>query len=320
MAVTRLDRNIRVLNWAAAIALFISMITIFFYAPIERTMGNVQRLFYFHVGSAWVGAVAFFVALVGGVLYLRRPAKKWDTIALASVEIGLVFLTMAIVAGSVWGRPAWNTWWLWSPRLTLVTIAWLTYAAYFMLRGAIEDDEKRGRFAAVYTIVAFVTIIMAYLSVRILRDIHPVVFGGTIESAQGAAEGLQDFAPGLESLKMVLTLNVTVVAFSLLYVAWLANRIRLQNIMDEATVLKMRVAARLQGEHRFSSYLFLATILWQTSVGDPNRFNGYLMLGYGVMWLIGLIYVGTLLTRQRNLHQDIRLLQQILQEDEEAAN
>jgi heme exporter protein C len=249
MELTRLNRNIRIFNWAAAIAIIVALAVIFFYAPTEKTMGNVQRIFYFHVGSAWVGAVAFFVALFSGVKYLRRPHRKWDTLAVASVEIGLVFLTMATVAGSVWGRPAWNTWWLWSPRLTMITIAWLTYAAYFMLRGAVEDEEKRGRFAAVYVIAAFVTIIAAYLSVRILRDIHPVVVGGTTEAAQGAAEGLQEFAPGVESTRMIITLNVSVIAFSVLYVAWLANRIRLQRLMDEATTLKMRVAARLQGDH-----------------------------------------------------------------------
>lgn len=246
MNLTRLNRNVRILNWAAAAAVVISLLTIFFFAPTEASMGNVQRIFYFHVGSAWVGAVAFFVALISGVSYLRKPDRKWDTVAVASVEIGLVFLTMATVAGSVWGRPAWNTWWLWSPRLTLITIAWLTYAAYFMLRGAVEDEEKRGRFAAVYVIVAFVTIIAAYLSIRILRDIHPVVVGSATESAQGAAEGLQEFN-GVDSRDMIITLNVSVVAFSMLYAAWLANRIRLQKLMDEANVLKMRVASRLQG-------------------------------------------------------------------------
>ncbi|MCA9971806.1 MAG: cytochrome c biogenesis protein CcsA [Anaerolineales bacterium] len=247
MHTTRLDRNVRILNWAAAAALAVALLLIFFYAPEERTMGNVQRIFYFHVGSAWVGAVAFFVALLGGVMYLRKSERKWDTIALASVEIGLVFLTMATAAGSVWGRPAWNTWWLWSPRLTLITIAWLTYAAYFMLRGAIDDEEKRGRFAAVYVIVAFVTIITTYVSIRILRDIHPVVFGGTLETAQGAEQGLQDFEQGVESMRMVITLNASVVAFSLIFAAWLANRIRLQQLMDQASTLKMRVSARLQG-------------------------------------------------------------------------
>jgi heme exporter protein C len=247
MELTRLNRYTRILNILAALALLVAMGMIFFYAPVEQTMGNVQRIFYFHVGSAWVGSLAFLVALIGGVMFLRRPERKWDTLAVASVEIGLVFLSMAIVSGSVWGKPAWNTWWLWSPRLTMVTIAWLAYAAYFMLRGAIDDEEKRGRFSAIYVIVSFITVILTFVSIRILRDIHPVMFGGAAETAQGAAEGLQEFS-GLDSMKMVITLNVSVIAFTLTFSAWLLNRIRLQRLMDQTQVLKTRVTAHLQGE------------------------------------------------------------------------
>ncbi len=247
MELTRIDRTVRILNIASFVALAIALAMVFFYAPVERTMGNVQRIFYFHVGSAWVGSLAFLVAMICGVLFLRRPQKKWDTMAMAAVEIGLVFISLAIVSGSVWGKPAWNTWWLWSPRLTIVTIMWLAYAAYFMLRGAIDDEERRGRFAAVYVIVSFVTVILTFASIRILRDIHPVVFGGTMESAQGAEQGLQEFS-GLDSLKMVITLNVTVIAYTLIFAAWLVNRIRLQRLMDQVQMLKMRVASRLQGE------------------------------------------------------------------------
>ncbi|MCP5097759.1 MAG: cytochrome c biogenesis protein CcsA [Chloroflexi bacterium] len=249
MNLVRLNRNVSILNVLAGIALIIDMVMVFFYAPVERTMGNVQRIFYFHVGTAWVGAVAFFIALIFGTLYLRKPERKWDTIVVASIEVGLVFLTITTVAGAVWGKPAWNTYWLWSPRLTLITIAWLTYAAFFMLRGAIEDEEKRGRFSAVYVMISFVTIIMAYISIRIFRDIHPTVFGGTVEAAQGAEEGLQDFAPGLESMKMGITLTANVITFSLIYFAWLVNRIRLQQMSDHVNTLKMRVAARLQGDN-----------------------------------------------------------------------
>jgi heme exporter protein C len=247
MDLTRLSRTIRILNIVSFIALAIALVMVFFYAPVERTMGNVQRIFYFHVGAAWVGSLAFLVAMVCGVLFLRRPEKKWDTMALASVENCLVFISMAIVSGSIWGKPAWNTWWLWSPRLTMVTIMWLAYAAYFMLRGAIEDEERRGRFAAVYVIISFVTVILTFASIRILRDIHPVVFGGTAESAQGAEQGLQEFS-GLDSMKMVITLNVTVIAYTLIFIAWLTNRIHLQRLMDQVQMIKTRVAARLQGE------------------------------------------------------------------------
>ena len=247
MELARLNRNTRILNIAAVVSLIIAMGVIFFYAPVEQTMGNVQRIFYFHVGSAWVGSLAFLVALIGGVMFLRRGDRKWDTVSVASVEIGLVFLSMAIVSGSVWGKPAWNTWWLWSPRLTMVTIMWLAYAAYFMLRGAIDDEEKRARFAAVYVIVAFVTVILTFVSIRVLRDIHPVMFGGTTESAEGMSEGLQEFS-GLDSTKMVITLNVAVIAFTVTFAAWMLNRIRLQQLEDQTVLLKSRVSAYLQGE------------------------------------------------------------------------
>jgi heme exporter protein C len=227
--------------------LVVTLLLIFFYAPNERTMGNVQRIFYFHFGSAIGASVAFGTGLVAGVMYLRRRTRRWDTIAVGSVEIGLIMISMTIAAGSIWGRPAWNTWWTWTPRLTLVTVLWLVYLAYFMLRGAIEDEEKRGRFAAVYVIAAFVTVIMTYGSVRVLRDIHPVVIGSALESAQGTEEGLQDIAPGLDSDRMTITMLVSMATFILLYVAWLLNRIRLQSMMDEVNALKMRVMARLQG-------------------------------------------------------------------------
>ena len=237
-----LNRLVEIFNWSALVMVAITMLLIFFWAPTERTMGDVQRIFYFHVGSGWVSMVAFLIALVGGVLYLRRPSPLWDTVALASVEIGLAFATMNIASGSIWGRPAWNTWWIWSPRLTSVTVMWLVYVAYFMLRGAIEDEQKRRRFSAVYVIAGFVTVLMTFFSIRFLRDIHPVLIGESSEAAQG----LQEFESGLESARMGITLTVTTLTFSLLYVAWLFNRIRLQRMIEEVEQLKMRVFNHLQ--------------------------------------------------------------------------
>ncbi|MBX7250471.1 MAG: cytochrome c biogenesis protein CcsA [Candidatus Promineofilum sp.] len=307
----RLDRAIRIMSILAVVGMVITIGAIFLFAPVELNMGNVQRLFYFHVGSAWVGAMVFGVALVCGVLYLWRGRRVFDTVSLASVEVGLVFLSMAIVGGSFWGKPAWNTWWLWSPRLTLVTVAWLVYAAYFMLRGAIEDDHRRARYAAIYAIVSFVTIILTYISIRIFRDIHPVVFGGTTEAAAGAAEGLQDFN-GLDSARMGITLLISVIGFTLLGSAWILMRIRLQNLIDYADGLKMRVAARLSARPRPAVVSGLALVLSQ--VGEPNQFNAYLIGGYTVMSAFCLLYMGYLAMRQRNLQGDIALLTQLLQE------
>ncbi len=315
----RLDRWIRIFNIGALVAMAVALGATFLYAPVEITMGNVQRLFYFHVGSAWVGSMVFAVALICGILYLRRANRIYDAVSLAAIEVGLVFLTMAIVGGSFWGKPAWNTWWIWSPRLTLVTVAWLVYAAYFMLRGAIDEPHKRARFAAVYAIVAFATIILSYLSIRIFRDIHPVVIGPTTEAAAGAAEGLQEFS-GLDSAKMGITLMINVIAFSILGTAWILARLRLQNLLDYADHLKTRVAAHLSGRARKAGPALVGGLAFalpamQTPIADPNHFIQYLIGGYVVMSAVSLVYMLYLHFRQRNLQNDIRLLTQLLRED-----
>ena len=232
----RLNKASTITNWVAAALILLTLGLVFYYAPTEKTMGFVQRVFYFHVGSAWVASAAFFVALLSGIMFLRKPNRHFDTIAVASVEIGLVFTTMTIASGSIWGRPAWNTWWIWSPRLTSITVLWLVYAAYFMLRGAIEDEDRRGRFSAVYAIAGFVTVIITFYSIRLLRDIHPALIGSG-EAAQGSQE---------LSGAMIVTLNVAVIAFTALYAAWLLNRIRLQHLIDESRVLKLKAMSRLR--------------------------------------------------------------------------
>lgn len=248
MTMIKIEKYIPYLNILAIALILITIGMIFFYAPVESNMGNVHRLLYFHVGSAWVAAVAFAVALVTSIWYLVSPKNSLDTISVASIEIGVIFLTMATASGSIWGRPVWLTWWIWSPRLTSVTVAWLVYVAYFMLRGALTDEEKRKRFAAVYAIIAFMTIIFAYVSIRILRDIHPVVFGDTlVEGVQIDAEGGSEFENGVQSMRMGITMTMATTSFTALYVAWLANRLRLQRLIDQAGLLKMRVAAHLQG-------------------------------------------------------------------------
>lgn len=242
---TRLDKAARILNWAAAAMLLLCLIMVFFFAPTELTMGNVHRILYFHVGTAWVSGIAFFVALAAGFLYLRRRQKKWDIVSMASVEIGLTFATMMILSGSIWGRPAWNAWWDWdSPRLIGVTVMWLFYVAYFMLRGAIEDEEKRARFAAVYVMAGFVTVIFTFLSIRFLRDIHPAVVGPVADAA--TTEGSSEFASSGLAARMGITLTFSTLTFTVLYAAWLVNRYRLQLLINEAAALKMRVVARLQ--------------------------------------------------------------------------
>jgi heme exporter protein C len=199
-------------------------------------MGDVQRIFYYHLGAAWVGFFAFFVTMVSGVLYLWKGGERWDIVGNASAEVGTVFMTMAIVSGSLWARPVWNTWWTWDPRLTISAIQWLLYLAYFMLRAGIEGSERRARFAAVYGIIAFITVPMSFLSIRIWRTIHPVVVGseGSV-SAEGAFN---------MTTSMRYTLFFSLGTFTILYFALLRHRLALAWSEERVARLRQRVLSR----------------------------------------------------------------------------
>ena len=110
--------SLKVLDVISLILLGVSAYLALVFAPTEAVMGQVQRVFYFHVATAWVGMLGFIAAGVSGIVYLRSGDLKWDRIEFAAVEISLVFFFIAIVLGSIWARPVWNTWWTWDPRLT----------------------------------------------------------------------------------------------------------------------------------------------------------------------------------------------------------
>lgn len=154
------------LDFLTAVFFVAAVFMVFSYAPLERTMGLVQKVFYFHVATAWVGMLGFLVAAVVGVLYLIRGERKYDVAGLAAVEISLVFFFIAIVSGSIWARPVWNTWWTWDPRLTTATVVELIYAAYLMLRQGIEDPDRRARFGAVYAVLGFISVPLTFISIR----------------------------------------------------------------------------------------------------------------------------------------------------------
>ncbi len=201
----------------------------------DVTQGAVQRIFYLHV-SAFAGAfVSFIATVVGGVLYLRTRNPKWDILAVAGVEVGLVLGIMNLVTGSIWAYPTWNTWWTWDPRLTSDAIMILTYAAYLMLRQGIENTETRRRFASVYGILAFTTAVITLMITRIRPDtIHPVVIGNNPENAQGA------FSMTV-SISTVLSYNMTVwsIFVPLALIWW---RIRLENLNQRVQAKRASLA------------------------------------------------------------------------------
>ena len=138
---TSTPRGLKALNWITLALFIVATYLVLDFAPRETTMGELQRVFYFHVAAGWTGALGFLVTAVAGGVYLATKDRKWDQIALASVEIGIVFMFINIVTGSIWARPIWNTWWTWDPRLTTATIMELAYIAYLMLRQGIEEPD-----------------------------------------------------------------------------------------------------------------------------------------------------------------------------------
>ncbi len=213
-----------ILALAAAVVVLTALGMVFLYAPREATMGDVQRIFYFHVSSAWVGFFGFFVTFLAGILYLIRRERRWDILALSSVEVGLTFIAMAVLTGSLWARPVWGTYWTWEPRLTISAVQLLIYIAYGMLRRAVEGAERQARFAAVYGIVAFVTVPLSWFAIRWWRTIHPEILSGGGDMA---------LTP-----KMVQTLLVSLAGFTLLYATLLRQRIRLERFSDALALLR----------------------------------------------------------------------------------
>jgi heme exporter protein C len=216
-------KALKFLNGFTSLVFVVSLYLVFFYAPREAVMGEVQRIFYFHVAAGWVGALAFLVTAFAGWLLLARGDHKWDQIALASVEIGVVFTFINIVTGSIWARPIWNTWWTWDPRLVTATVMELIYLAYLRLRQGIEDPDRRARFGAVYGIVGFLSVPLTFLSIRIFRTIHPVVIGNNDPTAQGTF----DMTP-----KMQLAFFFSLFTFTFIYVTLLWHRLRLERFKE----------------------------------------------------------------------------------------
>ena len=190
-------------------------------APREATQGNVQRIMYLHVPSVWVAYLAFAVVLVASIVYLVRRAESADRLAHASAEVGVLFTGLTIATGSIWGKPTWGTWWTWDARLTTVSILFVMYLGYLLLRGMIEDRERGARFAAVLGIVAAFNIPLVHFSVIWWRTLHQPP--SLMKPGPGAMPGI-----------IVAALLVNFAAFTLLYAYFVTRRARVLRLEAEA--------------------------------------------------------------------------------------
>ena len=221
------QQTTRALGIAAAVMLPIALVMVFFVAPRAQVEagGDVQRIFYFHFSSAMLGFGSWIVTAIAGIQYLRTRDIRHDRVALASAEIGVLFISMVLLSGMLWARPVWNTFWTWDFKLTLSALQFLMYVAYLMLRSGIDDPNRRARFAAVYGIVGALTVPLNFLVSRVLQSIHPAVFGPSANSAEQGGFGMP--------AEMLLVMAFCLVTFGVLYVFLIRTRIALQERADE---------------------------------------------------------------------------------------
>jgi len=165
---------------AAAALIFFAGYAALFIAPDESTMHAIQRVFYMHVALWSAMYTALTVAFVANVAWLATRQMKWDWLGVSAVEVGVVSCTGGLATGVLWGKPAWGIWWTWDARLTTAFLLWLLYIAYLLLRGLLEDPERRATLSAVFGIFAFLDAPLVYASNRLWRTQHPapVIFGG----------------------------------------------------------------------------------------------------------------------------------------------
>jgi len=219
------EGRITPIQWTTTLLLFAAMMAalagVFLYAPNERAMGAMQKIFYFHVSSAWIGFFAFGVAFVCSVGYLLSRKPLWDQRALAAAELGVLFCTVVMVTGPIWARGAWGVYWVREDlRLTATLVLWLIYIAYLMLRAMIPDPARKAMVAAVVAIAGFVDVPIVYMSIRWWRTHHPapVLMGGEDS--------------GLDP-RMKLVFFFCLLTFTLLFFYLFSRRVRLANLEQE---------------------------------------------------------------------------------------
>jgi heme exporter protein C len=208
-----------------------ALVLVFLVVPTEAEMGIVQRIFYFHVGSAWVTYACFFTVAGASAVYLWKRSPGADRLAYASAEVGVLFCTLLLITGPIWARPIWGVWWTWDPRLTMTVILWGIYVGYLMLRAFGGEDESVARWAAVLGIVGVVDIPILRVSVRLLSGIHPYVVGN-------------EQSGGLADPWMRVGLAVSALALTLL-AGWLVLlRVRTERLAQEVALLQRRLEMR----------------------------------------------------------------------------
>ena len=205
--------------------LIIGVVLAFWYSPIDASsMGFSQKIFYYHAPIAETALVAFGISFVAAIAYLRTQNLKWDRLSVVCVRLGLLFSILVMATGMIWGKAAWDSWWDWEPRLTTFLLVCFLYAAYFVLRSVVDEEQRRATYAAVFAIIAFIDVPITFFATRFLpAGMHPAVItsGGT---------GM----PG----SMFVPFMISMIGMTLLLVALIRRDLQIETLKDRVSDLK----------------------------------------------------------------------------------
>jgi heme exporter protein C len=209
------------LGIAAAASFVVASAMALFWAPTDTVQGDVYRILYVHVPLAWLAYLAFVIVFLASIGWLWTKNPLFDALAVSSAEIGVLFTGLFLVAGSIWAKPTWGVWWTWEPRLVTTAIMFVMYVGYLLLRGLSTDVTRRATRAAIFGVVAVIDVPIVHLSVLWANSLHQLP---TVLRAAGA--------PALDA-PMLLTLMVSLAAYTLIYTYFMSSRVAIELVRRE---------------------------------------------------------------------------------------
>lgn len=236
----RLNRLVAAIGSLAVIGVAVDVWLGLWVTPPDRTLGNLVRLLYIHPALAWVMYIAYGIAFLSSLLYLwpRTRAARFDHLAGAAAEVGVVFTGLTLVTGSIWGRPTWGTWWTWDPLLTTTALLFVLYLGYLAVRRIPGGAGTRAKRSAVAALIAFVDVPVVYFSVLWWRSLHQLPTVGDPVTGKTYVHG-----------SMAWTLLLSFVSFSLAFLWLLVHRYRLSVMLERESDDLLAIAmAERRGE------------------------------------------------------------------------
>ena len=210
---------------ASALLMALTLYMVYMWVPTEQNLGVSQRIFYFHVPLGWIGMVSIIVVAVASILHLYTGKQKWDDLAYSTAELGIIFASLILITGAIWGKPVWGVWWTWDAKLTTTLVLWFIYAGYLMVRAYGPAGTQGRRFASVIALIGAIDAPIIYKATDWWRSAHP-----------------ERNVPSDLNEQMALTFLVSLVTFTIIYVYLLMERYSLRRSESDLDELHQRFA------------------------------------------------------------------------------